>query len=137
VRYFFKSLVVYLFALSAGAAVFWGIAWLVGLVFPAATFWVFWALFAFWAWGGWRYASLRDEVPRREGTVPTTLNQRLDEMGPRYRAIFGRLTRVLAMIEYAASQKPPRMTPKQFEVAIDELVSSTALLKEAAKEAED
>jgi hypothetical protein len=68
--------------------------------------------------------------------VPTNLNQRLDEMEPRYRAIFGRLTRVLAMIEHAASTKPPRMTPTQFEVAIDLLVSSTAELKEAAKESE-
>jgi hypothetical protein len=54
--------------------------------------------------------------------MPATLNQRLDEMGASYRTIFGRLTRVLDMIEYAASQKPPRMTPEQFKVAIDALV---------------
>jgi hypothetical protein len=69
-------------------------------------------------------------------TLPTTLNQRLDDMGPSYRTIFGRLTHVLAMIEYAASQKPPRMTPAQIETAIDDLESSTALLKEAAKESD-
>jgi hypothetical protein len=124
----------YLFALLAGAIFFWGIAWLVGLIFPAAAFWVFCALFAIWAWIGWRYASLKDAVHRQEGTVSTTLNQRLDEMGPRYRAIFGRLTRALAMIEYAASEKPPRMTPAQFETAIELLESSAAELKEAAKD---
>ncbi len=68
--------------------------------------------------------------------VPASLNQRLDKMGPRYRAIFGRLTRALAIIESAASTKPPRMTPKQFELAIDCLASSTAELKEAAEESE-
>jgi hypothetical protein len=152
-----RRVFLYILTILAGAAVFGGIAWLVSLVFPAAAFWVFWTLFAIWVWIGWRYASLSDEVRRREGRgirqsdiwgdskpplseegkderVPTSLNQRLDEMGPGYRAIFGRLTRVLAMIEHAASTKPPRMTPKQFEAAIDLLESSTAELKEAARE---
>ncbi len=72
----------------------------------------------------------------KDERVPTTLNQRLDKMGPSYRAIFGRLTRALAIIESAASTKPPRMTPNQFEVAIDCLAASTAELKDAAKKSE-
>jgi hypothetical protein len=51
-----RRALVYLFALLAGATVFWGIAWLVGLIFPAAAFWVFCALFGGWAWVGWRYS---------------------------------------------------------------------------------
>ena len=66
-RDFFKSLLSNLFSLFVGAVICWGIAWLVGLVFPAAAFWVFCALFACWAWVGWRYTSLKDEVRRREG----------------------------------------------------------------------
>jgi hypothetical protein len=66
----------------------------------------------------------------------TNLNQRLDEMGPHYRAIFGRLTRVLAIVEAAASQNPPRMTTGQFETAIENLESSAAWLREAAKQSE-
>ena len=73
-------------------------------------------------------------IPPLQLNTRPSLNQRLDEMGPRYRAIFGRLTRVLAMIEHAASKKPQCVTSAQFEVAIDSLVSSTAELKEAAKE---
>jgi hypothetical protein len=84
-----------------------------------------------------RQASLEGmkKSPKEEKNepMPTSLNRRLDEMGPRYRAIFGKLTRVLAMIENAASKKPPNMTSRQFETAIDHLESSTAELKEAAR----
>ena len=66
--------------------------------------------------------------------APTGLNQRLDEMGPHYRAIFGRLTRVLAIIENASSKKPPGMTSGQFNTVIENLESSAAWLREAAKD---
>jgi hypothetical protein len=79
-------------------------------------------------------SGLRDEVTGSSREAP--LNQRLDEMGPRYRAIFGGLTRVLAVIENAASKNPPHMTPAQFEMTIELLESSTAELKAAAKESE-
>lgn len=67
--YVLKSVFLHLFPLLAGAAAFWGMAWLVGLVFPGATFWVFCAFLACWAWIGWRYASLKDEVRQREGSA--------------------------------------------------------------------
>jgi hypothetical protein len=67
VRYFLWRTLLYLSTVLAGGAVFWGISWGVGLVFPAAAFWVFCALFAWWAWAGWKYATLADEVRRREG----------------------------------------------------------------------
>lgn len=66
------------------------------------------------------------------GEPAASLNQRLDEMGPYYRAIFGRLTQVLAIVENAASKNPPRMTPAQFETTIENLESSAAWLREAA-----
>ena len=83
-----------------------------------------------------RHSLIRDRCSSeatKKGTMPTTLNERLDEMGPRYRGIFGRLTRVLAVIENAASKKPPRMTSAQFEMTIELLESSATELTEAAK----
>jgi len=59
-RYFFTSLI----SLSVGAAVIAGISWIVGLIFPAAAFWVFVILFAWWAWIGWKHAVHMTEVQR-------------------------------------------------------------------------
>jgi hypothetical protein len=45
----------------------WGISWLVGLGLSRRRLLGLLVLFVLWAWVGWRYASLRDEVRRREG----------------------------------------------------------------------
>ena len=88
----------------------------------------------FWNAFGYDAGIIKAPLTEEDEPASTRLNQRLDEMGPRYRAIFGRLTCVLAIIDHAASNKPYCMTPLQFEGAIDNLVSSTAELEEAAKE---
>lgn len=67
------------------------------------------------------------------GKAPLTLNQRLDQMGPRYRAIAGRLHRALAIIEDAASSDPPEMSPARFELVFESVTQAAADLAEARK----
>jgi hypothetical protein len=45
-----------------------------------------------------------------KGPKPLTFNQRLDQMGPRYRAVCGLLTRAFAIIEDAAGSDPQYVT---------------------------
>jgi hypothetical protein len=49
---------------------------------------------------------------------PRTLNQRLDQMGPHYRAVCGQLHRVLAITEAHASTDPPHMEHNTLELVI-------------------
>jgi hypothetical protein len=114
-------------SIGAWGALLWGCVHLTTALFRSDN----WLLSDFARQTG---SGLRDEVTGSSREAP--LNQRLDEMGPRYRAIFGALTRVLAVIENAASKKPPRMTTAQFEMTIELLESSAAELREAAKESE-
>jgi hypothetical protein len=60
-----------------------------------------------------------------------TLNQRLDQMGPHYRAICGRLHRAVAMIEHAAGSNPPNMSLARLEAVIRMIVETGADLEEA------
>jgi hypothetical protein len=70
-----------------------------------------------------------------ERLVPKTLNQRLDEMGQHYRPIVGMLSEVLAIIDAASLETPPRMTEAQFQCCAKDLAESMAHLLDAAKEA--
>jgi hypothetical protein len=54
-----------------------------------------------------------------------TLNQRLDQMGPRYRAVYGKLYRVLAILEDASRSEPPYLEPSRLE-SIRGMVAQTA-----------
>jgi hypothetical protein len=65
---------------------------------------------------------------------PLTLNQRLDQMGPRYRAVCGRLSRALAIIEDAAGSDPPHMSPTRLEAVIGMVAETATELAEAQKE---
>ncbi len=68
------------------------------------------------------------------GKAPLTLNQRLDQMGPQYREICGRLHRVVAVIEHAASSDPPVMSPANLDWVLEVIPAVAALLAEARKE---
>jgi hypothetical protein len=63
-----------------------------------------------------------------------TLNQRLDQMGPRYRAVSGSLYRALAIIENAAASDPPSMSPTQLELVLRLVTESAAELAATRKE---
>ncbi len=68
------------------------------------------------------------------GKAPLTLNQRLDQMGPQYREICGRLHRVVDVIEHAASSDPPVMSPANLDFVLERITAVAALLAEARKE---
>jgi len=57
-------IVVQIMVLGLGAAVAGGIAALVGHFFPKATLFVFWGLFAWWAWIGFIYSGRRARAER-------------------------------------------------------------------------
>jgi hypothetical protein len=63
-----------------------------------------------------------------------TFNQRLDHMGPRYRAVCGTITRALAIIEAAAMSDPPDMPPARLQVVLALVNEAAAELAEARKE---
>ena len=65
---------------------------------------------------------------------PLTLNQRLDQIGPRYRAICGGLARALAIIEDAAGSDPPEMSPARLQAVLEMVTEAAAELAEARKE---
>src|SRR5262245_12831151 len=69
----------------------------------------------------------------RKTSKPLTFNERLDQMGPQYRAVCGRLTRALAIIEAAASSNPPNMSPTQLEFVVRLVAESGADLAEVQK----
>jgi hypothetical protein len=62
-----------------------------------------------------------------------TLNERLDQMGPQYRAICGRLHRALTMIENAAGSDPPNMSLTRLEAVIKLIIETGADLEKAHK----
>jgi hypothetical protein len=62
-----------------------------------------------------------------------TLNQRLDQMGPHYRAVSGLLFRALAILEDAAGSNPPYMSPDRLEL-VHKCVAEAAAELEAQKE---
>jgi hypothetical protein len=66
--------------------------------------------------------------------APLTMNQRLDHMGPRYRAIAGLLHRALAIIEDAAISDPPSMSLTRLELVLEQVTAAAAELAEARKE---
>jgi hypothetical protein len=68
-----------------------------------------------------------------KGPKPLTFNQRLDQMGPRYRAVCGLLTRALAIIEDAAGSDPPDMSPR-LQAVLEMVNEAAAELAEARKE---
>ncbi len=65
---------------------------------------------------------------------PLTFNQRLDQMGPRYRAVCGRLTRAFAIIEDAAGSDPPDMSPTRLQSVLEMVNEAATELAEARKE---
>jgi hypothetical protein len=65
------------------------------------------------------------------------LNERLDQMGPQYRAICGRLRRALAMIEDAAGSNPPDMSLARLEAVIRIIIETGADLEKAHKALKD
>jgi hypothetical protein len=69
-----------------------------------------------------------------KGQKPLTFNQRLDQMGPRYRAVCGQLTRVFAIIEDAASSDPPEMSPARLQAILEMVNQAATELAEAHKE---
>jgi hypothetical protein len=58
-----------------------------------------------------------------------TLNQRLDQMGPHYRAASGLLSRALAIIEDAEGSNPPYMSPDRLELVHKCVVEAAAKLE--------
>ena len=60
-----------------------------------------------------------------------TLNERLDQMGPQYRAICVRLNRALVMIEDAARSVPPNMSLTRLEAVIRIIIETGADLEKA------
>jgi hypothetical protein len=62
-----------------------------------------------------------------------TLNERLDQLGPQYRAICGRLHRALLMIEAAARSDPPDMSLTRLEAVIKIIIETGADLEKAHK----
>ena len=58
-----------------------------------------------------------------------TFNQRLDQMGPHYRAASGNLSRALAIIEDAASSNPPYMSSDRLELVHKCVVEAAAELE--------
>jgi hypothetical protein len=69
-----------------------------------------------------------------KGSKPLTFNQRLDQMGPRYRAVCGLLTRALAIIEDAASSDPPDMSHTRLQAVLEMVNEAATKLAEALKE---
>lgn len=69
-----------------------------------------------------------------KGQKPLTFNQRLDQMGPRYRAVCGRLNRAFAIIEDAASSDPPDMSPARLQAVLEMINEAATELAEAQKE---
>jgi hypothetical protein len=59
---FIRISISFAITLLLGGVVFAGIAWVVGLFFPAAAKYVFIILASWWAWIGWVYASRRDRA---------------------------------------------------------------------------
>lgn len=55
-----RLLINYVLTLSMGVGIACGIAWLVGLAWPAAKIPVFLIISVWWLWTGWRYAQARD-----------------------------------------------------------------------------
>ena len=62
-----------------------------------------------------------------------TLNQRLDQMGPQYRAICGGLHRAVTIIEDAAGSNPPSMSASRLETVIRIIINLAADLEQAQK----
>jgi hypothetical protein len=61
---------------------------------------------------------------------PLTINQRLDQIGPQYREVRGRLHRALAIIEDAAVSTPPHMSPERLQLILGLITESAAELAE-------
>jgi hypothetical protein len=55
-----RLVITYVLTLCLGTAVAFGIAWLVGLIWPTARVPVFIVISIWWLWIGWRYAQARD-----------------------------------------------------------------------------
>jgi membrane protein implicated in regulation of membrane protease activity len=55
-----RLVITYLLTLLLGCAIAFGVAWLVGLLLPAAKIPVFLILSVAWLWIGWRYAQAKD-----------------------------------------------------------------------------
>jgi len=55
---------IYTVLLIIGTAVAFGIAWLVGLVWPLAKLPVFLVISLWWLWTGWRYSQWQDRGGR-------------------------------------------------------------------------
>lgn len=68
-----------------------------------------------------------------KATKQLTSLERLDQMGSRYRPVWGSLHRVLAIIEDAASSDPPYMSPTRLEALLGMVTESAANLTEAQK----
>jgi len=62
-----KQFAVFFMSLGAGAAIAFGVAWLLHFVWAAAAQWVFWIIFGWWAWIGWVYVSRRSRSGISEG----------------------------------------------------------------------
>jgi hypothetical protein len=69
-----------------------------------------------------------------KGPKPLTFNQRLDQMGSRYRAVCGLLTRAFAIIEDAASSDPPHISAARLQAVLKMVNEAAAELAETRKE---